>query len=95
MKRLMQMRRDLRDQAQALPRLVVFLLQHLALGFALGIAFAAIIVLTNVANLKGLLQASESPYVAIAMLFVMCGLTFASLVTGAAVMSLPWGSQDD
>lgn len=71
------------------PRLLVFLALHTALGFALGIAFAAVVILTNVAGIKSILEASDMPYVAMIMLFVMCGLTLGSLVVGAAVMSLP------
>lgn len=71
------------------PKLIVFLGLNAMIGFALGIAFASVIILTNVAGIKGMLETSESPLVAIAMMFVMCGLTLASLVMGGAVMSMP------
>ena len=78
-----------RDDGTGPPRLLVFLALNTALGFALGVAFAAVIVLTDIAGIKGVLEASDMPYFAMLLLFVMCGLTLASLVAGAAVMSLP------
>lgn len=82
---------DFRSSAAAkprLPRLVSFLMLHCALGVALGIAFAALIVLSNVAGLKDILEASDQPYVPMAMLFAACAFTFGSASMGAAVMSL-------
>lgn len=80
---------QLESKRRGLPRIVVLIVLNALIGFALGVAFAAVIILTNVAGLKSLLEASESPFVAILMLFVMCGLTLASLVAGAAIMSMP------
>lgn len=86
--------RGTRRRGMPVPRLLVFLGLNAGLGFMLGVVFAAVVILTNVAGLKGLLDASDSPYVALVMLYVMCGLTFASLVTGVAVMSLPRDEPD-
>lgn len=73
-----------------LPRLLRFLGLHMALGIAIGVAFAAMVVLSNVSGIKDLIAASEEPYLVLTLLLVMNALTFASLAMGIAVMTLPF-----
>jgi len=77
-----------------MPYLIRFLGLHCALGAALGVVCAAAVVLSNVAGIKDLLETSNDPVVALAMLYFMFALTFASLTMGAGVMLLP-GKDDD
>ncbi|MCB1522180.1 MAG: hypothetical protein KDJ37_16640 [Hyphomicrobiaceae bacterium] len=76
-------------------RLLTFLALHTALGAALGIAFAAVLVLANVAGIKDLLQSSSEPVVPMILFFASFALTFGSIVVGIAVMSLPLETEDD
>ena len=73
-----------------IPRLLRFLGLHMALGFAIGIAFAAMVVLSNASGLKDLIASSEQPYLALSLLFSLNALTFAGLEIGIAVMTLPF-----
>lgn len=77
------------------PQLLRFLATHMAFGIAIGVAFASLVVLTNTAGLNDLLTGDEHPYIAIAMLNIMCALTFGSLAMGIGVMTLPWGDLCD
>jgi len=72
-----------------LPPLLGFLLGNGIIGFALGIVCAGLIVLTNVGGLNDVLAASDVGLLGLGALFFLFGLTFASVVMGAAVMSLP------
>lgn len=78
-----------------IPHLVRFLAVHCALGAALGVVFAAAVILSNVAGIKDLLETSNEPMVAMGMLYFMCALTFASLAMGAGVMLLPDKKPDE
>jgi hypothetical protein len=71
------------------PVLLVYLGLHGAMGAAIGVAFAAVIILLDVGGLRGLLNASPDPALPMAMLYVACALTFAGAKMAAAVMSLP------
>jgi hypothetical protein len=77
------------------PQLLRFLAAHMGFGIAVGIAFASLVVMTNTAGLNDLLTGDEHPYIAIAMLNIMCALTFGSLAMGIGVMTLPWGKLCD
>ncbi|MGE0055104.1 MAG: hypothetical protein AB7S74_12920 [Hyphomicrobium sp.] len=72
-----------------LPTLLRFLSRHLAFGVAVGIAFAALILMSNISGIKDLIEESENPYLAVALLYAMNALTFASLAMGIAVMTMP------
>lgn len=70
--------------------LLFFLAVHCGIGVALGVAFAAMIVLLNVGGLKDLLEASSDPVTPLFMLYSFCGLTFGSLKMGVAIFALPY-----
>ncbi len=71
-----------------LPRIVRFLLINCLIGSALGAAFAALLMFSNVAGLTDLIATSEQPLLPAAMLVFGCALTFGSATMAAAVMSL-------
>jgi hypothetical protein len=77
------------------PVLLVYLGLHGAMGAAIGVAFAAALILLDVGGLRGLLNASAAPFLPMAMLYVACALTFAGAKMAAAVMSLPDPEGDD
>lgn len=72
-----------------MPNPVVYIARHGALGFALGVAFGVLVVASNVGGLRDLLTGSSDVAIALPLLLGMCGLTFAGLVMGGAIMSLP------
>ncbi len=77
------------------PKLLRFLGEHLAFGVAVGIAFAALVLMSNISGIKNLIEDSENPYLAVALLYAMNALTFASLSMGIAVMTLPMDAPCD
>lgn len=77
-----------------LPHLVWFLGLHMGIGMALGVIFAALLLLFNIADLKALIGTTEQPVVAIVMLYAMCALTFGSLAMGISIMTLPFDDGD-
>lgn len=73
-----------------MPSIARFVLLHCALGFAIGVAFAALVVLANFAGLYDLISRSSDALTALIMLLVFSGLTAGSLVAGGAIMTLPY-----
>jgi len=78
-----------------LPKLLRFLGEHLVFGVAVGVAFAALVLMSNISGIKNLIEASANPYLAVALLYAMNALTFASLSMGIAVMTLPMDAPCD
>jgi hypothetical protein len=78
----------------AMPRPLRLLAQNGAIGFALGVAFALMVVSTNIGSLRELLFASTDGWIGISVLMIFCGFTFASVMMGAAVMSMPGDDRD-
>lgn len=78
-----------------MPRLVRFLAVHLIFGLALGVAFGALILISNISGIKTLIAESSNPYLAFALLLGMNALTFGSLSMGIGVMTLPLDSVCD
>lgn len=72
------------------PRLLRFLGLHLAFGAALGVAFAAVVIMSNVSGIKTLIAESSSPYLVLALLYAMNALTFGSIAMAVGVMTLPF-----
>lgn len=75
---------------EPMPMLLFFLAVHCGIGVAIGVAFAAMLVLLNIAGLKDLLANSSEPTIPMLMLFIFSALTFGSLKMGIAVMTLPY-----
>lgn len=81
---------DQQPKREPIPMLLFFLAVHCGMGVALGVAFAALLVLFNIAGLKDLLANSSEPVIPMFMLFTFCALTFGSLKMGIAIMTLPY-----
>lgn len=81
---------DQQPKREPMPMLLFFLAVHCGMGVALGVVFAALLVLLNIAGIKDLLVESSEPVIPILMLFTFCGLTFGSLKMGIAIMTLPY-----
>lgn len=87
--------RDLRSGVGGASPLLRFLALNSALGAAIGVAIASLIMLTNLAGLRDLLVQDGHPYIALMVLYAPFVLTSAGVVTGIAVMRLPWGAPCD
>lgn len=73
-----------------LPRIVRLLAVHCAIGVALGLAFAMLLLVTNPVGLRDIIMESEQPWLPIAMLSVGCALTFGGASMASAIMTLHW-----
>lgn len=71
------------------PKLVSFLAVHLAFGAAVGVAFASLVVISNVSDIKTLIADSSEPYLALGLLYAMNMLTFGAMAMAVGVMTLP------
>ncbi len=71
------------------PKLLTFLALHLAFGAAIGVAFASLVVMSNVSDIKTLIADSAEPYLAVALLYAMNILTFGAMGMAIGVMTLP------
>lgn len=78
-----------------MPLLVRFMLRHALVGFAMAIAFVALILVLDLGGLATLVSTSDLGILAVALLTFFTGLTFASLQMGIAVMSMKPQSEDD
>lgn len=73
-----------------IPELIRFLGLYLAVGLAIGVIVASIMIVSNLAGLKTLLVEAQEPLVAIMLLYAFNALTFASVTMGVAIMTLPY-----
>lgn len=92
---LTRVRGEIAQRYMRVPKLIRFLGEHLMLGVAIGVAFAALILMTDISGIKSLIAESDNPYLAITLLYAMNALTFASLTMGIAVMTMPWDEPCD
>jgi hypothetical protein len=69
-----------------MPPLVRFMLRHAAVGFALGLMVAAIIVATDALHLRSLAMATQMGWLGLGVFCFLTGLTIGSLQIGFAVM---------
>lgn len=65
-----------------------FILRHLALGLVAGAVFGIALLVVDFAGLRGLVFNSESPWLALALLFFGLFITFGSVAVGASIMLL-------
>jgi hypothetical protein len=72
------------------PTLIRFLGLHLAIGLAIGVFVASLMIWSNLGGLKELLVAEREPFVAIFLLYAFNALTFGSVSMGIGVMTLPY-----
>jgi hypothetical protein len=71
-----------------MPVLILFLVKHAAIGFALAVVFVATLVGLDVDGLGTLVEATVAGRVAGLMLVVLTGSTFAATQIGFAIMLL-------
>ncbi len=73
-----------------MPQLLRFLALHMAIGLAVGVIVASLMILLNLAGLKDLLIEEREPFIAIFLLYAFNALTFGSVAMGIAIMTLPY-----
>lgn len=71
-----------------MPRHVLFLARHAAIGMGLAVLFVALMVGVDLGRLGTLVRTSSCGGLALAALTFVLGLTFASAQMGIAIMSL-------
>lgn len=77
------------------PVLIRFLALNLGIGAAVGVACAALVILGDLGGLKGLIASTESPWLALFLLYFMLASTFGSAAMGIAVMALSYDTPED
>lgn len=83
-----------RQRSHTLPRLVRFMIAHFATGAAMGAAFGLVLIRTDTAALRGLLESAGSA-MPTALFLAQGALTFGTLGMAVAVMNLEYGGMDD
>lgn len=78
------------DPPQERRSFFAFIVLHAALGFALGTAVAAMLVLFDVGGLKQLLVATGEPYAPLFFFAVNCAATGAVVKLSHAVITMPY-----
>jgi hypothetical protein len=71
-----------------MPKLVKFLLYHVAFGFLLAVVAVGLLMIGDVAGLRTLIMASDVGGLALSMLTFFLGLTLASVQMGIAIVML-------
>lgn len=74
---------------------VYFLLNHLLSGMAGAVVVGLGVLVCDVANLRTLILASESAFVAAFLLFASLMITFGSVAMGIGIMSIGWDNRHD
>ena len=76
-----------------MPDHIRFILRHAALGFAIAFAFVGMLLAFDVAGLWHLVTHTAEGPIALAVLFILCGITFGSAQIGYKIMTI--GDDDD
>ncbi|MCB2137751.1 MAG: hypothetical protein KDE08_17675 [Rhodobacteraceae bacterium] len=71
-----------------MPALVRLYIHHVAIGFALGLAFTALLLWLNIGNLWHLVQATDGGWIAVLMLVIFNGIVFSGVQFGYAIMRM-------
>lgn len=71
-----------------MPKLVIFMLRHVAIGFAVAILAVSALLVLDPGGIGSLLLGSTWGLLAAGLLAFFLGLTFASVQMGMAIMSL-------
>ncbi|MBY0225638.1 MAG: hypothetical protein K2Q28_07525 [Hyphomicrobium sp.] len=82
--------RPARVYVSRMPHLIRFLGLHMGIGVAIGVIIASVMIMSDLAGLKGLLIETREPFVAILLLYAFNALTFGSVAMGVAVMTMPY-----
>mgnify|MGYP001026939217 CR=1 FL=1 len=78
-----------------MPDHIRFILRHAAIGFGLAVAFVGMLCAFNVAGLWHLVTHTAEGPIALAVLVVLCGITFGSAQVGYKIMTLGDDHDDD
>lgn len=78
-----------------MPHLVRFLLRHALVGLVLAVLFVGALLAFDIARLGSLIAASPTGMIAVLVLTVSVGITFASVQMGFAIMLLADREEDD
>ncbi len=78
-----------------MPDHIRFILRHAAFGFVLAFAFIGMLLAFDVAGLWHLVTHTAEGPIALAVLFVLCGITFGSAQVGYKIMTMTDDSDDD
>ena len=78
-----------------MPKLVVFLMRHAAVGFLLAALFVGLLLLNDVGSLATMAARDGAGVLAIGVLTFFVGLTFSSAQMGFAVMLAKDSDDDD
>jgi len=76
------------DDPNRLPRLVRLYLRQVGFGFALSAVFVGLLLGFNIANLRGLILATQGGYLAVFLLFFFNGLVFAGVQFAISIMRM-------
>jgi hypothetical protein len=79
----------------SMPDHIRFILRHAAFGFVIAVAFVATLLAFDVAGLWHLVTHTSEGPVALAVLVVLCGITFGSAQVGYKIMTMPEDKDDD
>ena len=78
-----------------MPRVVRLYIRECLLGMALGVVFAMVLVVFNVANLQHLIDNVDGGWLAFALLAFFNGIVFAGAQFGMTVMRMGTDTDDD
>ena len=87
--------KPIRDQWQAIPRLIRFLMVNCAIGIAGGWTLLAALLATDTGGIRTLIWNEASPEVPIILLAAGFAVTFGGAAMGAAVMAMRPGDDSD
>ncbi|CUH44876.1 hypothetical protein [Ruegeria atlantica] len=71
-----------------MPKLIRLYITQVAWGFVISALFVGVLLILNVANLRGLIFGSEIGLIALAMIWFMNGIVFAGVQFAYAIMSM-------
>ena len=74
-----------------LPRLIEYLVIHLGIGLAVGVAVSSLVLWTDLMGLKRLIVESQNPVLPLLLYYVMNALTFGSAAMGVGIMRIGKG----
>jgi hypothetical protein len=78
-----------------MPDHIRFILRHAAFGFVLAFVFVGLLLAFDVAGLWHLVTHTVEGPIALAVLIILCGITFGSAQVGFKIMTMTDDSDDD
>ena len=77
-----------------LPGIVTYLLRTAAIGALIGMAVAALLIVTDAAGMGTMIRDSQAPFAPVALLLLGFATLIGSLYTGTSIMMLPCDTHD-